>query len=161
MPQSPVETKYKVCGSASCSHGDEPQPISNFYVHTRNPDGSVRLWQSRCRDCMREENRTRAARRRRASGVSPRPEPYRIKGGVRDSLPFNKGLDAVDAAPFQGWLKDWLANPDHTIKQLASMSDVSERAIGVMRKQERVSLYKVDVVLTAAGVPLSLVYPEH
>jgi hypothetical protein len=45
---------------------------SDFYVHTRAPDGSIRLWQSWCKGCQRRYNRRRL-------GIKKTGKPYRAR----------------------------------------------------------------------------------
>lgn len=100
----------KCCSAPGCKHGDEQQPITNFYVHTKNEDGSVRLYQSWCKDCQREATRIRASNRRRDAGINKRRSevPYRIREGHRNTS--SGGRDAVDAAPFARWLDEYLCH---------------------------------------------------
>lgn len=53
--------KTKKCSNPNCIHGDELQPIENFYADSRSPDGL----QSRCKDCFKKYYQDHKADRRK------------------------------------------------------------------------------------------------
>src|SRR4051812_29218954 len=59
-------------GTKRCNDCRAVQPLSEFYVKVRNPDGSARTFQSYCKACARERQRVQGGIKRRGRPYEPR-----------------------------------------------------------------------------------------
>lgn len=173
-----VQTEAPVVGasvrSKVCRDCWIDKTLDSFYAHTKNPDGSIRLWQAYCKECQRERTRFYARQRRRRLGIPERNGgPYRIKNGHHES----GYRDLVPSGPFSEWLKKHIAQLDadlaymHDKHDRSGVTKVAEAAgVDVERirrlkdgRLDNVTLGFVDRVLVSSGTETMLweLYDEY